>query len=54
MNIPDTYAENLGGWEKGSKTLRTIYQNEFDGKAEQYANMIGRHIESMTQNTTQK
>lgn len=54
LNIPDRYAENLGGWEKGSKTLREIYQNEFDGLNEQYANMINEHLENMTQNMTQK
>lgn len=45
--IPDLYTESFGGWGRGSKAMREIYQNKIDPLEEYYANELMGHFDGL-------
>ena len=53
LGIPDVYIMQRGGWSSDN-TLKNIYRGVMDDYKEKFTNKVFEHLESMTQNMTQK
>ena len=47
LKIPDIYAADLGGWDRNSSTLKTVYQNNIRSMSDYYQNQITSHMDSL-------
>lgn len=53
LGIPDVYIMQRGGWSSDN-TLKNVYRNVMTDYKEKFTNRVFEHLESMTQNMTQK
>lgn len=45
--IPDVYTEAFGGWRRGSKVMKEVYQNQIDPLTEHYAKELTDHFDGI-------
>lgn len=45
--IPDLYAENFGGWRRGSRVMKEVYQQRIDPLEKEYADTMRKHFSGM-------
>ena len=44
LGIPDIYAADMGGWERGSATMKRVYQNNIRSMSDYYQGKMSEHI----------
>lgn len=44
LGIPDIYTADMGGWERGSSTVKTVYQNNIKSMSDYYSKKMSDHI----------
>lgn len=44
LGIPDIYAADMGGWNRGSSAMKSIYQNNIASMSDYYARKLNQHL----------
>lgn len=44
LGIPDIYTADMGGWNRNSSAMKSIYQNNITSMSEYYANKMNNHL----------
>lgn len=44
LGIPDIYTADMGGWNRNSSAMKSIYQNNITSMSEYYANKMNTHL----------
>ena len=47
LGIPDIYTADMGGWERNSPVLKSIYQNNMDEMSEYYSEKMAGHMNDL-------
>ena len=47
LGIPDIYTADMGGWNRNSKVLKEVYQNNLDAMSDYYSDMMADHIDGI-------
>ena len=47
LGIPDIYTADLGGWERNSSTMKSVYQNNISSMSEYYAEKMEKHLKKI-------
>ncbi len=52
LGIPDIYTADMGGWNRDSNVMKTVYQNNIKSMSDYYANKINSHFDEMIKGTS--
>lgn len=47
LGIPDIYTADMGGWERNSSVMKSVYQNNIKSMSEYYAKKINNHLDKI-------
>jgi hypothetical protein len=47
LGIPDIYTADMGGWNRNSKVLKEVYQNNLDAMSDYYSDVMADHIDGI-------
>ena len=47
LGVPDIYTADMGGWERNSSVMKSVYQNNVKSMSEYYAKKMNRHLDEV-------